>query len=104
MHNTLIIICVIFLIGIALVFYKYHHRKSIHDNVEQLKRVISLTFEEAGKPVISQNRLIKGLKHHLGINEKMALKLIAKARHEDLIEADSTNISQKGVMEYKKAF
>jgi len=104
MHRTLIVFSIVFLIGIVLVLYKYHHRKSLHDNVEQLKKVIAMTFTEAGKPVISKNRLIKGLKHHLGINEKMALKLIAKARHEDLIETDKEKLKQSGIVEYRKTF
>lgn len=104
MHRTLIVFCIVFLIGIVLVLYKYHHRKSIHDNVEQLKKVITMTFNEAGKPLISKNRLIKGLKHHLGINEKMALKLVAKVRHEELIEIDRDKLKQDGTVEYRKTF
>ncbi len=104
MNGTLIIVCIVFLIGIGLVFYKYSHRKSLHDNVEQLRKVIALTFEEAEKPVISQNRLIKGLKQHLGINEKMALKLIGKARHENLIEVEATDLKKLGKIQYKKTF
>lgn len=104
MHSTLIIFSIIFLIGIVLVLYKYKHRKGLHDNVELLKKVITMTFDEAGKPVISKNRLIKGLKHHLGINEKMALKLIAKAHHEDLIETEKETLKKSGKVEYRKAF
>ncbi len=99
-----IIICILFAIGVVLVAYKYAHRKKLHDNIDQLKHVISLTFEEAGKPAISQNRLIKGLKHHLGINEKMALKLIGKARHEDLLEVDSTEMKEFGKTLFRKKF
>lgn len=102
-HQSLLIFGIIFLIGIVLVIYKYSHRKDLHDNVEQLKRVITRTFEEAETPVISQNKLIKGLKHYLGVNEKMALKLIGKARHEDLIDVDNID-SKKGKIEYKKTF
>ncbi|MBQ7421866.1 MAG: DUF3149 domain-containing protein [Prevotella sp.] len=104
MYSTFIIIGIVFLIGIALVFYKYHHRKSLHDNVDQLKQVITMIFDEAEKPVISHNRLIKGLKHHLGINEKMALKLIGKARHEDLLEVETTELKKLGKLQYKKNF
>ena len=63
-----------------------------------------MTFQEAEKPVISQNRLIKGLKHHLGINEKMALKLIGKARHENLIEVETTDLKKFGKIGYRKNF
>ena len=72
--------------------------------VEQLKKVIALTFKEADKPIISKNRLIKGLKYHLGVNEKMALKLIAKARQEDLIELNRDTLKSSGTVEYSKAF
>ncbi len=104
MTQTLIIFGIVFLVGILLVFYKYQHRQKLHDNVDQLKSVIRQIFEEAEKPAISQNRLIKGLKQHLGINEKMALKLIGKARHEDLIEIESLDFKKMGKMQYRKKF
>ena len=84
--------------------YKHYHRMRLHNDVEQLKKVIALTFKEADKPIISKNRLIKGLKYHLGVNEKMALKLIAKARQEDLIELNRDTLKSSGTVEYSKAF
>lgn len=104
MHRTVLIFCVIALIGIMLVMYKHYHRMRLHNDVEQLKKVIALTFKEADKPIISKNRLIKGLKYHLGVNEKMALKLIAKARQEDLIELNRDTLKSSGTVEYSKAF
>ena len=101
MNNTLIIAIIILAIGALFVAYKYRHRMLLHEDIDQLKRVIKLIFQEAEKPVISQNRLIKGLKHHLGVNEKMALKLIGKARHEDLIEVESTDLKKLGKLTYK---
>ena len=104
MTKTLIIFGIVFLIGILLVIYKYQHRRGLHNNVDQLKTVINRIFEEAETPTISQNHLIKGLKQNLGINEKMALKLIGKARHENLLEIESTDFKKIGKMQYKKAF
>lgn len=68
MHRTVLIFGVIALIGIMLVMYKHYHRMRLHNDVEQLKKVIALTFKEADKPIISKNRLIKGLKYHLGLS------------------------------------
>ena len=82
----------ILIVGIALVYYKYTHRMSLHNNVDQLNSVIKTIFKEADKASISQNRLIKGLKQHMGVNEKMALKLIGKARMEGLIKSDGVNV------------
>jgi hypothetical protein len=65
---------------------------SLHNNVDQLNSVIKTIFKEADKTSISQNRLIKGLKQHMGVNEKMALKLIGKARMEGLIKSDGVNV------------
>lgn len=104
MYSSVIITVIVFAIGFGLVFYKYLHRRELHENVEQLKQVIDMTFQEAEKPIISQNRLIKGLKHHLGINEKMALKLIGKARHENLIEVETTDLKKFGKIGYRKNF
>jgi hypothetical protein len=104
MYSSVIITVIVFAIGFGLVLYKYLHRRGLHENVEQLKQVIDMTFQEAEKPVISQNRLIKGLKHHLGINEKMALKLIGKARHENLIEVETTDLKKFGKIGYRKNF
>lgn len=102
--KTVLIVGIVFLIGIGLVLYKFHHRLSLHNNVEQLKTTIGLIFKEAEKPVISQNRLIKGLKQHLEVNEKTALKLIGKARHENLIEIESLDFKKFGKIQFKKAF
>lgn len=104
MNNSFIFIGIILLLGICMVFYKYGHRRSLHENVDQIKKVIEMTFEEAEKPVISQNRLIKGFKQHLGVNEKMALKLIGKARHEELLEVDHSNLKEKEKIFFKKNF
>lgn len=104
MHSTLIIVGIVLVVGIGLVFYKYSHRTGLHNNVEQLKKVIELTFAEAGKEEITQNRLIKGMKQHLGINEKMALKLIGKSRFEHLIERVPGEMKEFGKVLYKKAF
>lgn len=92
MSHVTLIFGIILLVGIALVFYKYNHRMGLHNNVEQLDSVIKTIFKEADKSPISQNRLIKGLKQHMGVNEKMALKLIGKARMEGLIKSDGVNV------------
>ena len=92
MNNASLIFGIILLVGIAMVFYKYTHRMGLHNNVEQLDKVIRQIFVEADKTPISQNRLIKGLKQHMGVNEKMALKLIGKARMEGLIKSDGVNV------------
>lgn len=104
MNSSIIILGIVFLIGIALVIYKHNHRMNLHENVDQLKDVISQIFEEKGEQTITQNRLIKGLKHHLGVNEKMALKLIGKARREELIELAQLNSEKLGKSTYKKTF
>ena len=103
MHNTILLMGIIFLIGIGLVSYKYLHRKGLHDNVDQIKRVVKATVQEAGKEEISQNRLIKGLKQHLGVNEKMALKLIGKAKREGVIETSKIDADGKGGILYRQA-
>lgn len=92
-HNTIVLLFVVLVIGLTLVFYKYNHRARLHDNTDQLAVVIKRIFNEAGKSPISQNRLIKGLKQHLGVNEKMALKLIGKARRENLINVEGTDVT-----------
>ena len=92
MNNTTLIFGIILLIGLAMVIYKYTHRMGLHNNVEQLETVVRQIFKEAGKPVISQNRLIKGLKQHMDVNEKMALKLIGRARMEGFLKGDSENV------------
>ncbi len=92
MSNSMLIFGIILIVGIALVYYKYTHRMSLHNNVDQLNSVIKTIFKEADKTSISQNRLIKGLKQHMGVNEKMALKLIGKARMEGLIKSDGVNV------------
>lgn len=92
MSNSMLIFGIILIVGIALVYYKYTHRMSLHNNVDQLNSVIKTIFKEADKTPISQNRLIKGLKQHMGVNEKMALKLIGKARMEGLIKSDGVNV------------
>lgn len=102
--STVIIAGIIFLIGIGLVIYKYVHRMSLHNDVDQLKQVIEMVYKERESEVISQNRLIQGLKLHLGINEKMALKLIGKARHENLVVSDLSDINKSGKIKYKKNF
>lgn len=104
MNSSIIIVGVIFLIGIALVIYKHTHRMNLHENVDQLKEVITHIFEEKGEATVTQNRLIKGLKQHLGVNEKMALKLIGKARRENLIELNTLHNEKIGKSTYKKNF
>lgn len=101
MSTSIIFVGVIFLIGIALVIYKHKHRMSLHENVDQLKNVIEQIFEEKGEDTVSQNRLIKGFKQHLEVNEKMALKLIGKARRENIIEMDNFNSEKLGKSTYK---
>lgn len=106
MNETVIFAGIIFLIGVLLVIYKYNHRRNLHNNVEQLKHVIDLIFQEAeaekDKTVISQNRLIKGLKQHLEVNEKTALKLVGKARIEGFIEIDSLDVKHFGKIQFKR--
>jgi len=92
MNNPMLFFGIILVVGIILVGYKYAHRMGLHNNVEQLRSVIQTVFKEANKTPISQNRLIKGLKQHLGVNEKMALKLIGKARMEGIINSDGVNV------------
>lgn len=101
MNTSILIISAVFLIGIALVIYKHQHRMSLHENVDQLRSTIKLILKENGEDAISQNRLIKGLKYHLGVNEKMALKLIGKARREGLIELEKLNSEKIGKSTYK---
>ncbi|MBO4660857.1 MAG: hypothetical protein J5610_05315 [Prevotella sp.] len=101
MNTSIFIIGAVFLIGIALVIYKHKHRMSLHENVDQLRSIIKVIFKEKGEDAISQNRLIKGLKYHLGVNEKMALKLIGKARREGIIELEKLNSEKIGKSTYK---
>ena len=91
-YVSLLIFGLICLLGLCLVFYKYNHRAHLHDNVDQLREVIQQIFKDANKTPISQNRLIKGLKQHLHVNEKMALRLIGKARMENIIKVDGPNV------------
>ena len=93
MNQSFLLLIVVCVIGLTLVFYKYNHRTRLHDNVEQLAVVIKRIFKDADKSPISQNRLIKGLKQHLGVNEKMALKLIGKARRENIINVNGTEVT-----------
>ena len=44
--------------------------------------------------VLSQNRYIRGLKEHLHVNEKMALKLIGKARMENIIRVEGKEVTK----------
>lgn len=104
MNHTVLIVGIVFLIGIGLAIYKFKHRLNLHNDVEQLKTTIDLIYKDADKPVISQNRLIKGLKQHLEVNEKTALKLIGKARHEHFIEMESLDFEKFGKIQFKKAF
>ena len=104
MNHTLLIVGIVFLIGICLAIYKFRHRMNLHNDVEQLKTTIALIFKDADKPEISQNRLIKGLKQHLEVNEKTALKLIGKARHEHFIEMVSLDFEKFGKIQFKKGF
>ena len=69
MNNLELILGIVFVIGVILMFVKYHHRVGLHNNVEQLREVTDLIFEEAAKSPISQNRYIRGLKEHLHVNE-----------------------------------
>ena len=92
MNPTMLIAAIVFLVGIALLFYRYIHRKKLHDNVEELQEVICLVFKEANKSPISQNRLIKGIKEHFDVNEKMALRLIGKARQENIITIQNDEV------------
>lgn len=94
MNNLTLILAVVFVIGIGLMFVKYYHRVGLHNNVEQLREVTDLIFKEADKSPISQNRYIKGLKQHLHVNEKMALKLIGKARMENIIHVEGKNVTK----------
>lgn len=102
MNSSIIIVGAVFLIGIALVIYKHNHRMNLHEDVDQLRDVIAQIFKEKGEDAVTQNRLIKGLKQHLGVNEKMALKLIGKARREELIELDKLNSEKIGKSTYKQ--
>lgn len=92
MNPTMLIVAIVFFVGIALLCYRYAHRKKLHDNVEELQEVICLIFKEANKTPISQNRLIKGIKEHFDVNEKMALRLIGKARQEKIIKVQNGEV------------
>jgi len=92
MNPAMLIVAIVFIIGIALLYYRYIHRKKLHDNVEELQEVICLIFKEANKTPISQNRLIKGIKEHFDVNEKMALRLIGKARQEKIIKVQNGEV------------
>lgn len=94
MNNLELILGIVFVIGVILMFVKYHHRVGLHNNVEQLREVTDLIFEEAAKSPISQNRYIRGLKEHLHVNEKMALKLIGKARMENIIRVEGKEVTK----------
>ena len=92
MNNLALILGVVFVIGVILMFVKYQHRMGIFNNVEQLRQVTDEIFEEAAKSPISQNRYIRGLKEHLHVNEKMALKLIGRARMENIIRVEGKDV------------
>lgn len=87
----IIIIVLVVLVVLFLVLYKHYGRMRLHNDVEHLDTVTKHIFQQAKKPVISQNRFIRGLKENLGVNEKMALKLIGQARKENLIKVEHTN-------------
>ena len=92
MNNLALILGIVFVIGVILMFVKYQHRMGIFNNVEQLRQVTDEIFEEAAKSPISQNRYIRGLKEHLHVNEKMALKLIGRARMENIIRVEGKDV------------
>ena len=92
MNNLALILGIVFVIGVILMFVKYQHRMGIFNNVEQLRQVTDEIFEEAAKSPISKNRYIRGLKEHLHVNEKMALKLIGRARMENIIRVEGKDV------------
>ena len=89
MKGLLIVLAVV-LVVLLLIFYKHFGLMCLHTDVENLDRVVKTIFEQAEKPVVSQNRFIRGLKDNLGVNEKMALKLIGQARNAHLIKVTQT--------------
>ena len=86
----IIIVAAIILVVVFLIFYKHQGRMRLHNDVAHLDRVAKRIFEQAEKPVVSQNRFIRGLKENLGVNEKMALKLIGQAQKENIIRVTHT--------------
>ena len=86
----IIIIVLVVLVALFMLFSKHFTRMRLHNDVEHLDAVVKHIFEHAKKPVVSQNRFIRGLKENLGVNEKMALKLIGQARKENLIKVTQT--------------
>lgn len=86
----IIIIVLVVLVALFMLFSKHFTRMRLHNDVEHLDAVVKHIFEQAKKPVVSQNRFIRGLKENLGVNEKMALKLIGQARKENLIKVEQT--------------
>ena len=86
----IIIVVLVVLVALFMLFYKHQTRMRLHNDVEHLDAVVKHIFEQAKKPTVSQNRFIRGLKENLGVNEKMALKLIGQARKENLIKVEQS--------------
>ena len=91
-NTPLIIIILVFAIGICLFLYKHSHHRALATDGEKLGTTIRVIFQEAGRSPISQNRLIRGLKEHFHVNEKVALVLISRVRREGIIKVDGENV------------
>ncbi len=92
LNTSLVIIILVFAVGICMFFFKHSHHTRIATDGEKLASTIRLIFKEAGRTPISQNRLIRGLKEHFHVNEKVALVLVSRARREAIIKVDGENV------------
>ncbi len=92
LNTPLLIIFFVFAVGICLFLYKYSHHHSLGADEAKLRQTIELIFKEAGRTPISQNRLIRGLKEHFHVNEKVALTLVSRARQAGIINVKDTDV------------
>lgn len=86
MNTPLIIILLVFVGLVGLYLYKHSRHVGLATDSERLHATLKTIYREAGKPALSQNRLLKELKARFHVNEKVALVLISKLRREGFIK------------------
>ena len=92
LNTPLLVIILVFALGICLFLYKHSHHHDIAADEAKLRQTIETIFKEADRTPISQNRLIRGLKEHYHVNEKVALLFVSKARQAGIIRVTGTDV------------
>ena len=86
MNNTVIIFAIVIVIAIALLAYRHFHHHDMHENVDKLRTVIGQIFKEAGKEELPRRDFLQAMKSHFGVNEKVVLMLVGRAKQENIIK------------------